>query len=87
MWPPQYVPDVLRALARAGRTVLRVGLVTRVGTTGELRLHDLSEWTGGQDGTALDLRLAALAAPGLPAHDLVIVVWWSGARGRVDSAV
>jgi hypothetical protein len=75
MWPPEYVPDVLRALARAGRTVVRLVLVTSVGETGEVGLHDLSEGTWGQDGTALDMHLAAQARPDLPPHDRVMVVW------------
>ena len=75
MWPPEYAPAVLRALARAGRMVIRVILVMRVGDTGEVRLHDLSEWTWGQEGTALDLHLAALADPDLPPHVRVMVVW------------
>ena len=75
MWPTACVPDVLRALARAGRTVIQLVLVTNVGDTGEVRLHHLSEWTPEQSGTALDLHLAALAAPDLPAHDRIAVVW------------
>lgn len=75
MWPPEHVPDVLRVLARAGRTVSRLLLVTRVGGTGEVRLQDWSEWTHGSDATALDAHLAALARPDLPPHDLVMVVW------------
>lgn len=75
MWPTKYVPDVLRVLARAGRTVLQLVLVTRVGDTGEMRLRDLSAWTPDDEGTALDHHLAALAQPDLPPHDLVMVVW------------
>ncbi len=75
MWPTQYVPEVLRVLARAGRTVQQLILVTRVGDTGEFRLEHWSEWTSDRDGTALDLHLAALARRDLPPHDLVMVVW------------
>lgn len=78
-WPPQYIPDVLRVLARAGRTVQYIVLLSKVGGgdphSGEFALHKLSEWTSDCPETPLDLHLAALAAPDLPPHDLVCVGW------------
>jgi hypothetical protein len=73
-WPPEYVPEVLRVLARAGRTVVMLYLRTAA-EDGSVNDDLWSLWEFGDEGTALDKHLAALRRPDVPKHDLVVVAW------------
>jgi hypothetical protein len=59
--------------------VTSVLLLTKVGGgdphSGELALTHLSAWTPDDLGAPLDVHLAALSSPDLPAHDLICVAW------------
>jgi DNA-binding transcriptional ArsR family regulator len=75
MWPAEVAPEVLRALARGGKNVTRLIHVVPVGSTGEVRLRQLSEWTSGSSETALDMHLAALRAAELSPDERVMIDW------------